>query len=246
MRARYYNPLLMRFINADPIGFAGGSNWYAYANNSPLLFIDPSGLCGESGGANWLSEGSWQRNAGSFVAGAIPFVGSAQSVVELFSGRDYISGEETSRGMAAVGIVAGAAPGGKAVVKGGVKVVKGGVEVVAKYGPIVWRYTTDFVSSSWNKLFGKTAAKSGAAKSTEGAHTIFRRDPVTGKITHYETKIPQTNPRNPNPWQVEKRVDIVGDPQYNKVLKQDVPTPHVHDPATPGGVRPALPSELPK
>jgi RHS repeat-associated protein len=26
MRARYYSPFLMRFLNADPIGFSGGSN----------------------------------------------------------------------------------------------------------------------------------------------------------------------------------------------------------------------------
>ena len=44
MRARYYSPELRRFINADPIGFAGGMNWYQYANNSPLMYVDPSGL----------------------------------------------------------------------------------------------------------------------------------------------------------------------------------------------------------
>ena len=43
MRARYYSPELRRFINADPIGFAGGMNWYQYANNSPLMYVDPSG-----------------------------------------------------------------------------------------------------------------------------------------------------------------------------------------------------------
>ncbi len=47
MRARYYNPHLRRFINSDPSGFAGGMNFYAYANGNPLMFIDPSGLCGE-------------------------------------------------------------------------------------------------------------------------------------------------------------------------------------------------------
>jgi len=94
----------------------------------------------------------------------------------------------------------------------------------------------------WQSFF---AAK-GGANYAEGAHTVFRRNPVTGKVTHYETRIPQTNPRNPNPWQVEKRVDVVGDPHFNKVLNQDVPTPHVHDPTTPGGVRPALPGELPR
>lgn len=45
MRARYYHPRLMRFINADPIRFDGGMNWYAFANGNPLSFTDPSGFC---------------------------------------------------------------------------------------------------------------------------------------------------------------------------------------------------------
>ena len=43
------------FINADPIGFAGGMNWYAYANGNPIMYVDPSGnitiLSGVIGGA---------------------------------------------------------------------------------------------------------------------------------------------------------------------------------------------------
>ncbi|PTY01287.1 RHS repeat-associated core domain-containing protein [Opitutus sp. ER46] len=44
MRARYYNPRLMRFVNADPIKFDGGANWYAFCGNSPLSLVDPWGL----------------------------------------------------------------------------------------------------------------------------------------------------------------------------------------------------------
>jgi hypothetical protein len=51
----------MRFINADPIGFAGGSNWYAYAGNSPLMFVDPSGFCRDSSGG-----GSWSNSMESY------------------------------------------------------------------------------------------------------------------------------------------------------------------------------------
>jgi len=43
MRARYYSPYLMRFVNADPIGFGGGSNWFAYADGNPVNYNDPEG-----------------------------------------------------------------------------------------------------------------------------------------------------------------------------------------------------------
>ena len=42
-RARYYNPAFGRFISEDPIGFRGGANLYAYADNSPITFTDPYG-----------------------------------------------------------------------------------------------------------------------------------------------------------------------------------------------------------
>jgi len=35
-RARYYSPLLARFVSEDPLGFGGGDlNLYAYVFNSP-------------------------------------------------------------------------------------------------------------------------------------------------------------------------------------------------------------------
>jgi RHS repeat-associated protein len=44
-RARYYSPLLHRFISEDPLGFAGsGPNFYAYVLDSPTNFSDPLGL----------------------------------------------------------------------------------------------------------------------------------------------------------------------------------------------------------
>ncbi len=43
-RARYYDPATGRFLSEDPIGFDGGSNFYAYVGNSPTNRKDPLGL----------------------------------------------------------------------------------------------------------------------------------------------------------------------------------------------------------
>ena len=42
LRNRYYDPETGRFINEDPI--RSGGNWYSYASQNPIMFIDPSGL----------------------------------------------------------------------------------------------------------------------------------------------------------------------------------------------------------
>jgi RHS repeat-associated protein len=45
-RARYYSPVLGRFVNEDPAG--SGLNSYAYADGDPIDFSDPLGLSAES------------------------------------------------------------------------------------------------------------------------------------------------------------------------------------------------------
>lgn len=43
-RHRYYDPDVGRFVSRDPIGYAGGINFYQYAI-SPTQWVDPNGLC---------------------------------------------------------------------------------------------------------------------------------------------------------------------------------------------------------
>lgn len=52
MQARYYDPVVGRFLSNDPVGFLGhlggiqgvqGFNRYAYVNNNPYKFTDPDG-----------------------------------------------------------------------------------------------------------------------------------------------------------------------------------------------------------
>ena len=42
-RARYYSPMLGRFVSEDPLRFSGGMNFFTYALSSPTNFVDPSG-----------------------------------------------------------------------------------------------------------------------------------------------------------------------------------------------------------
>ncbi len=67
-RARYYSPLLGRFISEDPLGFAGGINLYRYALNNPLLYRDPSGLLNDETGRrnDELTPGECERGENIF------------------------------------------------------------------------------------------------------------------------------------------------------------------------------------
>jgi RHS repeat-associated protein len=42
---RTYDPSLGRYISSDPIGLDGGLNTYGYVGQSPLVLVDPNGLC---------------------------------------------------------------------------------------------------------------------------------------------------------------------------------------------------------
>lgn len=44
VRARNYEPVIARWLSADPIGFVDGMNVYTYVVNNPVLNADPSGL----------------------------------------------------------------------------------------------------------------------------------------------------------------------------------------------------------
>ncbi len=71
MRARYYNPLTMRFLNSDPA--QDGWNWYAYANGNPMSYADPTGY-----GANRVIDA---LQTGFTMLGFAPGVGAVADVL---------------------------------------------------------------------------------------------------------------------------------------------------------------------
>jgi RHS repeat-associated protein len=63
MGARFYWPEIGRFIQQDPIG--DGMNWYAYAVNNPVVWVDPTGLL------TWREARDWYMGG---MGGASDFV----------------------------------------------------------------------------------------------------------------------------------------------------------------------------
>lgn len=57
-KSRYYSPVLGRFLQPDPIGYAGTLNLYAYTANSPISLRDPLGLSPNGPSQGKTNEGS--------------------------------------------------------------------------------------------------------------------------------------------------------------------------------------------
>ena len=66
-RARYYNPILGRFTQRDPIGLGGGLNPYTYVGNAPQNFTDPLGLTQQAVTAMSSQTSSFSGNNSSAI-----------------------------------------------------------------------------------------------------------------------------------------------------------------------------------
>ena len=137
MRARYYNPYLCRFLSADPSGFGGGLNHYAYANGNPVTYLDPFGLGAISDAedmASWIKmQREWDdrmqaiqdmldstpqlsdAQKASMLMNMVPLIGGIKQAAEGIVGTDFVSGERIQNqalcaGVGVLGIVTFLAP----------------------------------------------------------------------------------------------------------------------------------------
>jgi hypothetical protein len=108
--ARYYDPLLGRFVSADSMVPGAGNpqnlNRYTYVNNSPLNYTDPSGHCINKDGdetrgdlfdcskdeldaLSWEIRASWITKLGE-KGGAAGWFDNIVDILNFFNGNSYL------------------------------------------------------------------------------------------------------------------------------------------------------------
>jgi RHS repeat-associated protein len=110
-RARYYDPMEERFISKDPTGMNGGDvNLYAYVENNPINWFDPTGLFkllkvhGEWCGPDWtggrVEEYDPSRDVGGYYKPPIDTLDAACEVHDkcYYSCRKQFPCEKRVRG----------------------------------------------------------------------------------------------------------------------------------------------------
>jgi RHS repeat-associated protein len=152
-RARYYSPVLGRFLQVDPVGYKDNLNLYTYVGNDPVDKTDPSG--------KW----AWIDDAIALGAGAI--VGVAGQGIE-----DLVSGHMSSLGEYGAAAAGGAAAG-EAALYAVPTLGPAGIAVAAAAGSVVTD-TLKAVATSKPLDVTDTAANAGinaAAAFVPGAKT---------------------------------------------------------------------------
>ncbi|MEL7130725.1 MAG: RHS repeat-associated core domain-containing protein, partial [Pseudomonadota bacterium] len=193
MQARYYDPVIGRFLSPDPVGFAEGGvahfNAYAYTANDPVNNIDPDGrlpiaipIIVAACSANPGCRGAAGAVAGATVGGGASAINQATDGVDGFdvsrvaidAGKGAITGGVSAATLnAQVGVATASILGG---VDGATTAATDGNPETAVIGGAVNGAVTDGVSAAIGGQLGKVSPVSfptGEVVGTIGGATVL-------------------------------------------------------------------------
>ena len=274
LRARYYNAEQGRFTQEDPI--RDGYNWYAYCENNPIMFVDPSGqkpadfLMGlllsyddnQFGGSvcklidtftdiptTYVPEDESDYYAGRVVGDGISL---AASIMEISSGIQMIGNAWSNAGGAIVMSNGTLIPQGVAIAVAG---TAAGVTTVA-YGAITASVAAANLGSDLDDFAGACEAKSGQKENTGRAKNKLNPNPdAKGDHTAFKrdpvtgkiTNYATYKPNPRNPHGYDLVIAYDGvGTPHHNKVTGKKLMPHVHDKNAPGGIREPFPFEIPK
>jgi RHS repeat-associated protein len=212
MRARYYHPGLKRFLNADPIQFEGGMNWYGYAIGDPVMRVDPNGefwfLIGAAigGGLDYAAQvagnyASGQSGADAWTNVNVISIGISAGAGALTGGIGGFASKQvaTIGGRAVVNTIANGTVSGAAQVAKNYAGVNGdagranllnGVEGAVAFGAL-----TGGIASVGGDLAGKAAQNFAQAqwfKGSELARQLSVNNAVSGMGRGWVTQLDES------------------------------------------------------
>ncbi|MBR7793219.1 hypothetical protein KDM87_11465 [Undibacterium sp. FT147W] len=268
MNGRVYEPLIGRFLSADPYvqDFYNGQscNRYTYVLNNPTNLTDPTGYewseymlvygsvmdskaaAGEGRvgmaifhGVLAITDGA-TLGVGTLIKDGVKVLIKAEIKREAAEQLSKHGAEQAARATEKATAEQAAIQSEKAAGEGGAS-NRHKARLQPPSVPRILEVGSGAVGEGEAKKGGRNANKVSPVTEAEGPHSVMKRD-AAGNTTNTATYNP--NPKNPTGHDEVKRVDITGRAHTN-ANRTKVDTPHVHE-AGVKDVRPALPEELPK
>lgn len=169
-RARYYDPVLKRFVSEDPIALEAGPNFYTYVDGDPVSVIDPEGYFGTTVGA--LQRGVTLNQAVEMGAPGVAATQVGAGIVGAGVVAANAPGAAVAAGAAiqapGAAIAAASSPQGRAV-------IAAGLQGLAQYTPgLAQRLPSLSSSAPASQAANLNAAAQAAARAAQGARNLPR------------------------------------------------------------------------
>jgi hypothetical protein len=216
MKARFYDARLTRFLTRDPIGLAGGTNPYLYANANPLFFIDPFGLEARQGRgfSGFLDGVQLGLDAAGMAPGLGAFPDGVNAGISLARGNFLDAGLSGIAAIPLVGDVVGGAKIGRKAIKFAEDAARSADTIAEGMRISPYRVTgpgeTFIRYESGNPVFSKITPSGGVKPGTFAAPVSDGIVPLAERVSTYNLPSPGISRPNATTLQPPAGTPIIG------------------------------------